>query len=346
MLITEQKVIEICKLKVDVSKLTANNYTLCVDGTSCTKKTSILKATNRYVSKNQHVNSNQNSDTYFPSMIGYICSGINNLTCGGPHFEDRSPMNVLDWHFLWKIFDDYLKTFGNLEPKNNNLDMQNKLLKYKSIFNAYKNWYIYKMFSGQINTIALIDSNIGRCDSLRFARGENSDRERSQWKFYTAFQNLMYKELYEDLYIDLDWFGDADSCDVVSGISKYLVSVLDMLAARPNLDYAPLVDRRLPMPKMDYNLSNITTHTYRSIGRWGCQLILGNEEHLKTRIPSYVNVDNIKHPRGNMDEPIIASTRGYLFQSGGYNNNMDSYNGLSDNECTDDDCTMTEMFNN
>lgn len=340
MVVTEQHIIEICNKSVDVSKLTAQNYTLCVDGTSCTKKTSILNTTGRLVSKNQRVNPNQNSDTYFPSMIGYICSGIDNLTCGGPHFEDRSPLNVLDWHILWKVFDDYLKNFGNTEVNEENPIMHEAIDRYKNIFNNYKQSYFYKMFSKDINTIALIDSNIERCDSLRFNRGEASDIERSMWKFYTSLQNLMYKELYPGLYIDLEWFGDADSSDVVSGLAKFLTSVLDKLAMRPNLNHAPIINRVLPVIKDDYTLNNITTHTYRSIGRWGCQQLAGNDEPLKVRIPSYVNVTNIQHPRGSTDMNIFASSREYLFKVDNYD---EPVNNSNENEYTIDEIDMFEQ---
>nr|QHG11357.1 GrBNV_gp44-like protein [Oryctes rhinoceros nudivirus]QKE59587.1 GrBNV_gp44-like protein [Oryctes rhinoceros nudivirus]UBO76534.1 GrBNV_gp44-like protein [Oryctes rhinoceros nudivirus]UBR58302.1 gp44-like protein [Oryctes rhinoceros nudivirus]WAQ80123.1 GrBNV_gp44-like protein [Oryctes rhinoceros nudivirus] len=338
MSVTEQGVFEICVSRVDVSKLTAKNYTLCLDGTSCTKKSSILRGTKCLISKTQYIKPNRNSNTYFPSMIGYITAGINNLTCGGPHFEDRSPLNVLDWHILWKIFDDYLKTFGNVSVDTNNPDIRNAMLKYTSIFKAYKNSYFYKGFAQKINTIALIDSNTARCDDLRFRRGIGSDKERSLWKFYTALQNMMYAELYPDRYIDLAWFGDAESVDVISGIGKFLKFTLDVLSSRPNLDFAPLKNCRLPTVKCDYTLQNISTHVYRSIGRFGCQYLMGNEDVLRARIPSFVNATNIKHPRGNMDEPIMASTREYLF------NNTESDDTTDSDLILTEDCTMIELF--
>lgn len=341
MVITEQTVIEICNKNVDITKLTAKNYTLCIDGTSCTKKSSIIRHTGRTFSKNQYLNPNRNSNTFAPAMIGYICSGIHNLPAGGPHFEDRSPMNVLDWHILWIIMNDFLKTFGNVSVDETNLSIYNAVQKYKEIFSAYKKWHVYKMFINDINTIALIDSDVHRCDNTRYLRGEGSDKERSQWKFYTYLQNLMYKELYPKLVIDLAWFDDCDLSEVISGISKFLNSTLDILSQRPNLDYAPLINRRLPTPKCDYNLINITTHAYRSVGRWGCQILAGNEEPLKSRLPSYINVDNIMHPRGNLEAPIVSATVDYLFDNHTINNN----NNINNNdEAYIEDCDMNDMF--
>ncbi|ATY70213.1 GrBNV gp44-like protein [Tomelloso virus] len=339
--LTEQEIIAICTSRVDITKLTANNYSLCIDGTSCTKKSSILRVSQRMVSKNQRLNPNNNSDTFFPSMIGYITSGIANLTCGGPHFEDRSPLNVLDWHILWKIFDDYLKHFGNVLPDENNAEMAKKLEMYKSIFDSYKEWYIYKLFAVKINTIALIDSNIARCDNLRFTRGESSDCERSLWNFYTSLQNLMYRQLYDGLYIDLDWFGDSECTDVVNGIAKFLNSTLDSLAQRPNLDYAPLVNRQLPTVKCDYTMENITTHAYRSIGRHGCQILIGNtDEVLKSRLPSYLNVSHICNPLGGFSERIVSTTRDYLLNCQTKDESMVE----GDDVVVDLDCSMDELF--
>lgn len=316
MTITEQRVIEICKQRVNVFKLTGKTYTLCIDGTSCTKKTSILNKTGRFVNKVQQTNPSTNSDTFFPAMLGYICAGINSLQCEGPHFVDRSPINVLDWHILWKIMDGHLKRFGNVEINENNPEMAAALEEYREIFRQYKETDHYKLITQNINTIALIDSNVARCDNMRYCRNEGSDRERSMWKFYTPLQNLMYQVLYEDLCVDWAWFGDAETDHVVSGISKFLVAVLDKLASSSELLYPPLKNCRLPTPKVDYTLKNITTHVYRSIGRWGCRILAGeSEETLRSRMPPYINVNNIEHPTGYTCDPIVSEKRDYLFDT-------------------------------
>lgn len=339
MFITEQDVVDICNKRVNVSKLTAKNATLCIDGTSCTKKSSILEATQQKVSKIQRVNGVRTTNTYFPSAIGYISVGVNNLKCGGARFEDRSPMNVLDWIVLWRIADDFLLKFGNVAITQTSKEMRQALSEYKELFAEYKNWYVYKMFSCDINTIALINSNTAVCDELRYSRNEGSDKQRSTWKFYTGLQNLMYEALYPGLIIDLAWFGVADADDVVSGIAIFLNSVLQTLATRPNLDHARLISRKLPSLKEDYTLLNATTHVYRSIGRWGAAVLMDQEEDLRFRIPGYLNVENIKHPRGNHDPPIVAHTRALLFDSEPI---LDDF-CLGENSAGDD-CSLDEMF--
>lgn len=348
MIITEQVVFEICKSRVDTSKLTGRNYTLCLDGTSCTKKSSILEATEMLVVKNQQYNNNENSDTYFPTMIGYITSGIATLSCGGPHFNDRSPLNVYEWPILWKIMGKFVRQFGNSAVDENNPDILVFLNEVVEIFTAYRE--SNNLFSSKINTIALIDSNISRCDSLRYLRGVASDKERSTWKFYTALQNLMYKTLYPDLVIDLDWFGDAETDVVVQGIAIFLKSVLFELSSKPNLESAPLIKLKMPKikePGIDHTLKNITTHAYRSIGRWGCRKLAYQDdysidsENLHSRIPSFINVDNITHPGGYKMDRIPATDCSHLFEADPFYN-YDENN--QSNEPLIEDAVFNEMF--
>lgn len=306
-----QEIVEICKNRVNLDLLLAKNSALCVDGTSCCMKSSILAHSNRKVSKNGRINSSRNADTYFPSLIGYITSGILNLYAGGPRYEDRSPINVLDWCILWKLLDNYVRKFGNVAPDETHADMSNTLREFTEIISLYKNSIAYKEFSKHINCIALVNSNTDQCDVLRYARGKNgkvgnSDIERSSWKFYTWFQNFMYIQLYPDLYIDLAWFEDTDLSDVVSGIATFLNYTLDSVASKP-VDYAQLINRNLPTPPEDYHKTNMETHIYRQSGRFRSrELACTNNGSFVDQIPQSMNVSNIVDSYGIIYPPIYA----------------------------------------
>lgn len=310
------EVFELCKRNVDLTKLNAKNHTICVDGTSCTMKTSILNSIEKYpITKVQRLSTTRNMDTYFPSMIGYISVGMLSLPCGGPHFNDRSPLNVFEWRLLWKIFNHYLLHAGNVRP---NKKTQGMMEKYVEFFNLVKQLPLYNHFRNSLNCIAFIDSNVNRCDMLRMQRADGTDTERSLWDFYTPLQNLMYQTLYPNTVIDMDWFGDTDRSVVVCGVAKFLVFAIEELQSRQqSIDYAPLINYTLPTVKTDYNLSNISTHVQRSIGRWGCKKIVGSDraKTLSEYVPSYLNVSNIYHPDGFFDTDIVSNDVSTLFRA-------------------------------
>jgi len=313
--LTEQEVFDICLSRVDYAgKLKAKTHTLCIDGTSCTMKSSILNATGRLITKVQRNHRIQNPNTFGPSMLGYICSGINTSLGTIPHFNDRSPLNVLEWHILWKLMDDYLESFGNTKPDENDPNMTVAFQMYRKIFNAHHNRCAVKVFSSRINGLAIVDSNTDRCDERRSKRNKTaSDIERSTWNFYTFLQNLMYKELYDGLYIDLAWFLCTDPKVIVSGMAKFFNFVLDYITKTIKPEFAIVYRHALPTVRHDYNMSNMTVHAYRSIGRWGCKELSGTNEYLHARLPKYLDISNIVCPNGLMHEPIVPTTRAFMF---------------------------------
>ncbi|AUQ43981.1 putative gp44-like protein [Esparto virus] len=331
-LMTIQEIVDICTQRVHYQNLCANNYTLVIDGTSCTKKTSILKATGRLVTKVQQNHNIQNPNTFGPSMIGYMSAGINDSLCDDPHFSDRSPMNVMDWHILWKIMDDYLTRFGNVAPDETNVEMANVLSSYRNIFRLYKNKCTTKLFSRHVNGIAIVDTDTQRCDDLRLTRNSGpTDMERSTWKFYTYLQNLMYIELYPNLYIDLNWFGHADIKIVVDGIAQFCTFVLDYLVDNIMPNTPKINEFKLPTIKHDYTFSNAQIHTYRSIGRWGCNLLTNSEDDLNLRLPTYLNVEKVMYPNGVLHDIHVAKSRKYLLMP----NNLNSITNANDDNYYD-----------
>lgn len=307
----EQQVFELCAERCDSSALTAPNSTLCVDGTSCTMKTSILNATKLPVTKTNRLNRFITPNSYFPSMIGYITKGIQSLNVGGPHLNDRSPLNVLEWRDLWRIFDHFLSNNGLTVPTAEQLDI------YRQFFRNLRDSYYYKHFRKQINAIAFVDSDVDRCDMLRFNRNQGSDTERSRWPFYTPLQNLMFKTLYPGQFIDMAWFHDTERSIIIAGVSKYLRSLFDIL---PNYSTLPIIEKvYLPTLPIDPLLLNISTHVHRAIGRHAVKSTLNDPDilPLMTSIPCWVDVEAQKHN----EYPIRArksdfdSDRNHLLQA-------------------------------
>lgn len=232
-------------------------------------------------------------------MVGYISSGLMDQNTGTPHFNDRSYLNPLEWKLLWKLMNDYVDRFGNQYPCETNAEIREALDSYRKAFRELKESYFYKFFRSHINAVALIDSNVERCDALRARRGEGSDVERSQWKFYTPLQNLMYKELYPDCYIDIAWFDDYNTSDVVKSIAYWLTDMLVKVASNMKVN-APHIEFKLPVPKQDLNLNNVSTHVYRSKGRVEVKNLMNQDAckdndvpetvSLKSYAPKYLNV--------------------------------------------------------
>nr|AHW98275.1 GrBNV_gp44-like protein [Nilaparvata lugens endogenous nudivirus] len=295
---------------------------LYVDGTACTKKSSTLARTGLRVDKIQKTQTFKNMDSYGPTMLGYICSGMvqqaNDLE---PRVID-SPLNVLEWHILWKLIDLFVLKFGNCAPHfaesvessidnyvgdDNDLDgssintMLDFTRKFDYIFYNLQDSYYYKHFRSQLNTVVFIDSNISRCDSLHRKRNVGSDMVRSEWKFYTILQNRMYSVLYPHECIDLAWFSACDS-DIMTAMSMYVESVLDGLVERASRtiqqNNSILVRITPPTTSVDYTLANITTHTYRTLARIGCKSIVNastdtSDDDLKQmqqQVPKYLNI--------------------------------------------------------
>lgn len=300
---TTSDVYDLCNTMVDRDEILyhaikSKNAVLCVDGTSATKKTSIIHNTGCFNTKIQQLANFKNINSYFPAMLGYITSGILSFDYGPQRLNDRSPLNPLEWHVLWCCMSDYYINYGNVFPEN--------LSKYIEIFNKLKRSYFYQCFNEKINCIAIIDSNCRRCDDVRRRRNHGSDYERSNWKFYTPMQNMMYTVLYDGKIIDLAWFDQyTNTNDVCLGISMWLRDLLREIQSLTTIKIPQLKMFNLPLnfPNVDYALQNFTTHTYRSVGRVGCKII-NNEcdkknvpDILETHyLPRFLSVNSIKVP--------------------------------------------------
>jgi hypothetical protein len=274
----------ICKDHIKYSNLIANTRTLCIDGTSCTRKSSVLYKTFADVYKTQQLYRIPNPNSFFPSMLGYICTGLRSTFEGYSHFNDRSPLNVLEWHVLWRVINDFTHYFDNERPCEEKHGSRLQL--YRDIFQTLRCCDFYKMFRVQINTIVFIDSDLNRCDALRQKRNEGSDRKRSFWKFYTPLQNLMYRTLYPDTYIDLAWFdiipvnrvehrqfNQITENELVKHLAGYCNEISDRLYASYEFDDVVVSKCRLPTVQHDYYHSNLTAHLYRTMGRLECRKI-------------------------------------------------------------------------
>lgn len=329
-------VIEICRSRINVAELvrTAQTNTLCVDGTSCTKKTSVLMSTGHRVTKVQQFHPCQNPDTYFPSMIGYICAGIMDNTNHAPHYNDRSPLNVLDWYILWNAMDKFLCRFGNVRIDTTKPDHCAFVDELIDIFNKYRTVYYRQMLNQSVTCIALVDSNIDRVDSLRYERAQGSDVQRSSWKFYTQIQNIMYITLYPDRHIDLAWFDDYSTNTVVHGIVCFLNDTLAQMANRPVSALTSFFPQcKLPSVRTDYTFNNAQVHVQRAVGRWSCKLLAANAlpsmsseitdalQSFKDYVPPYLQVDNVYNPiTGEKLEPILPMSRLGLLSSDAIDN--------------------------
>lgn len=314
-----QEVKDICEalIKDDVLYLSPATV-IHLDGTSCTRKTSTLKVTEYPVTKIQHETPLTNTDTYGPSMFGYIVSGmIQQRNDSSARFNDRSPLNVLEWCMLWRLMSLFKKTFGNVLPIFDKTIASAAMIRYLDTFDCIffnlKEAYYYKHFRDQINALALIDTNVDRCDKLHCKRNEGNDAERSEWKYYTSLQNRMYQILYEDACIDLNLFNNASIEDTTIGIATFLKEKMSRLIeinlndrinhCKRQLDefrrHGIIKGDKFPlnpisvhvrdvdtsknnassttMRPRDITLINATAHVYRLMGRIKCKTIMPQE---------------------------------------------------------------------
>lgn len=315
-------VTEMCRSRIDVDGVvsTATTNTICLDGTSCTKKSSILAMTGYRVTKVQQSHPTYNPDTYFPSLIGYVSAGLEDMCLPQPHYNDRSPLNVLDWYILWHAMEKFLSRFGNVSiDAAQNQEHRAFVDELTDVFTKYRTVYYRQVMNKTVTCIALIDSNIERVDALRSCRNQGSDAYRSKWRFYTQLQNLMYQTLYPDRYIDLAWF-DEDTYPtpiVVRGIVDFLNGILVSMSQQPSVRLATFFPQtKLPTLRNDYALNNFNTHVQRSVGRWICKTLVHDmypsqpkPPAFATYVPKYLYVDNVYNPLTNEKlAPIIPTT--------------------------------------
>lgn len=203
-------------------------------------------------------------------MLGYVSAGILDvLSTAEPTFMDRSPMNVLEWHFLWKFMHKFYTEYGNVLPDPiHNEGHGLFFMEFDQIFEDLK---VYcKMYTRLLDIVCIIDSNIGRCDNDRLLRNQGTDLERSSWRFYTFMQNRMYKRLHKC--IDLAWFDDVDELDcdtTIATIASCLKHVLMRFPRIPQRHYGR-PDYCLPIPIQqdnDLTLRNYNTFVYREVIR-------------------------------------------------------------------------------
>lgn len=188
------------------------NKTFVLDGTSACKKTTILNEVRdqlaEYFGEYPEIvkcKKLERTNTFVPSTIGYMYSGLENVRmpskqCGGFKLMDRSPLNALEWRLLWKCMDHFVRIdCGNV----NALPTQFQLDNYSAMFKHLLASHYYRNLRRDVQGLVIIDSDVKRCDNSRAQRNQKSDKIRSNWLFYTPFQNMMYKTLYPDNYIDL-----------------------------------------------------------------------------------------------------------------------------------------------
>lgn len=257
-----------------------------------------------------------NANTFGASMVGYVCAGLTNQSLDPrPKFNDRSPLNVLEWHLLWKLMDTYVQRFGNRKPDTSVPGVTDFLQEFVGTFETLRSWYVYAYFRSRINGVAFIDTNVERCDRLRTFRNEGSDEERSLWLFYTPLQNLMYQVLYPDAVIDMIWFDSCAVDEVVAGIADFMNDLLAMVSARPIVDRRVIPFNLAPpvvtVHGRDFNEHNIGAHVYRSIGRTGVKSILRPDSatfDLSACTPDYLTVDEVTGPDGETWSKVARNT--------------------------------------
>jgi hypothetical protein len=146
---------------------------------------------------------------------------------------------------------------------------------YIEIFEALRKNPTYVKFRSQVNDLILTNSNIDHVDILRTARAEGSDIERSNWKFYTPLQNLMYKTLYPEQCVDLAWTSHLEPEEALFSLRHFIIEhimrpweknkerrhEINKLAVRANT----LGKVRVPHAPLDLTELNMKTHVY--VGR-------------------------------------------------------------------------------
>lgn len=291
----------------------AKTNVLCVDGTSCCKKTSILNAIGILpVLKVQKYRNIVNTTTYGPSTLGYVCSGmIDILKATEFRLMDRSPLNVLEWHVLWKLIDKYVKLFGNVTP---NLKIEEHILffnEFDVIFKSLKNSYFYDYFRQRLDTLAIIDSNIERCDNTHLKRSIGTDVERAGWKFYTFMQNRMYSVLYD--YIDISWFdGEVENQkDVIVILASEIKQLLFKFTKKAALKDWKQFKLPISIVNVDLTLRNFHTFVYRSIVRNHVNMIVTRQKQRLLQPPSFANIStknlDIKGTHCPIQEPSTTN---------------------------------------
>lgn len=249
-----------CRELVKVSEFDRTNPVICLDGTSCTKKTTILSHTGLPVYKTTHNTAIQNPDSLGTSMMGYLTASWYDQQTHGVHLRDRSPQSCLEWAVLWASMNQ--RVTQDEPPEGHEHRMR-----------LLKNSHLYRFAAQRSNVLALVDSNVPRCDALRQKRNlTESDRERSRWSFYTEMQNTMYRILHEGRVIDLAEFDACSDDAVVAGIADFIVELqrtLTETAPGPGggSDSESFRYRTPTLVGKDLTTRNLTTFAHRALIR-------------------------------------------------------------------------------
>lgn len=349
-------IFEYCKLKVDISKLTAPNNRLCVDGTSACYKTSILnklRQTYEYYKIQQNHNIN-NMNTYGLSVFGYIASGIiDQYNYAKPTFMDRSPLNPLEWSTcIWTLMTQYANIIGNRNLYDGNPDDDAFIANAVDFIQKFCDLDFYKMFRSECNTIAIVNTNSDMVRSIQYTRGSNSDQERSSWVFYPMIQTLFYQHAYKNLYIDLNWFNGTAIETIIEGVANFLIYAINNKPGKWSADNQILLQVKRPYKKEDIATINMGAHVLRSTNRMITSVCLKNEnsdtavKRYKSQIPSTVTVINETLPM--LD--VVADVTSHINASVPYNHrSLQVYTGeiIPEEEWAgmDDDDTEEEDAN-
>lgn len=285
------------------------NYAFNLDGTSATGKTSIVESCGLPYSKVQHRITVINSNTYFPSMLGYVSEGLQSQLYPPWRINDRSPLNCVEWRLLWSLashlVDKHGPTAGFCAETGQVLEEEDARYIDKA-FDSLMASYFYRDLRARVHGLAIIDSNVTRCNQRRARRNESSsDVLRSQWAWYTPLQNIMYKKLYPNAHIDLMWFDhglqDNNSGYVFKAISKFICYVVgDLRQQKQQIESLPLpLCLKLPNNYSDYFLKNMSVHIDRNYARRECKKILAaptedqSEQREESGWPRCVDVYNV-----------------------------------------------------
>lgn len=274
------------------------NYAFCLDGTSATGKTSIIQACGLPSTKVQRYINAINCDTYFPSMLGYVSEGLSLQLSPPWRVNDRSPLNCLEWRLFWSVasylVDKHSDGSAGFDKDTGHLmDPEDERYVHEA-FDALLNSYFYRDLRARIHGLAIIDSNVRRCDERRMKRNESTnDNLRSKWVWYTPLQNMMYKRLYPTAHIDLMWFDQEDSKCVFEAIAAFVCYMVESIKSKtsattavPNLP----VCVKLPRNNDDYFIRNMSVHVDRQYARLKCRQIVREEEEKEVAMPICVNV--------------------------------------------------------
>lgn len=355
-----QEVIQTCEDRLSLSAICgplSRSSSLCVDGTSATRKSTVLNDTGCIVHKIQRQTNAVDMDTYFPSAIGYACFGLCTQNCDKPHLYDRSLLNPFEWRLLWAVMDDYVRRNGNSRPNENSA----LWCSYRRLFEDLRESYHYSYFRKRINALAIIDSNVARCDDARRRRGSGSDRERSDWLFYTPLQNLMYSTLYPNAVIDLAWFDCTEVESVTRGLALWISSTLRRISQNESASsFVSWTPYRLPVAFHNLTLANVTSHMYRSVRRVACkreqQIADADEddsgaleadpvERIRRYQPAYVSVKNVSDTTApGMLFDLPSCTRPDLTRKSVRDRRSNTFQ-LNEKETTNHDESHDPMYN-